>query len=167
MLSETQSSLRCAVILQCKAELGLGNADKVLKALNPNVLQNNFIGDDIIELIAEAHFHNGDVDQAIEVAEKAQGYSTDGSQNSQRLQLYQDVQLLISTGHIAAKERMFSKAVESFSTAINKCGDILPPTAVLREKLFLLHSEADFNAEEFPPGLDDTARGVALDNTLM
>ncbi|KAI2503868.1 hypothetical protein MHU86_10593 [Fragilaria crotonensis] len=65
LLLETQSSLRHAVILQCEAELGLGNADVVLEALNPDILQNDFMGGHVIELIAEAHFQNGHTDKAI------------------------------------------------------------------------------------------------------
>jgi tetratricopeptide (TPR) repeat protein len=167
LLAETRSPLRHAVILQCKAELGLGKADKVLKLLNPDALRNDLMGGDVIELIAEAHFQNGDLDQAIQEAKRAQGCSPDCSQKSPMLQLYQDVHSLMLNGQIAAKERRFDKAVESFSTAIDKCEDVIPPTSSLLRVLFLHLSEADFNAEDYPRCLDETARAIALDNTLM
>lgn len=71
------------------------------------------------------------------------------------------------TGQIAAKERRFTKAVESLSTAINKCDDVLPSKAALLQKLLLLRSEAYLQTKEFPPCLDDTARVIEWDDTCV
>jgi tetratricopeptide (TPR) repeat protein len=165
LLAETQSSLRYAVFLQCKAELGLGEADKALRTLNLDIFQNDLIGGDVVELVAEAHFQNGDLDKAILEARKAQGCSPDCSQKSARLQLYQDVHSLMLTAQIAAKERRFAKVVEACSSAIIKCGVVLPLKAVLLQKLYLLRSGAYLQAEELPQCLDDTAFVIALDDT--
>lgn len=103
-----------------------------------------------MDLIAEAHFQNGDVDKAIREAHRARASSPNKNQKSSKLALYRDVHTWILAGQCDAKDGKFGEAAESFSSAIGACDDILPPNAILSQNLFLLRSEACLKAREVP-----------------
>ena len=164
-LSKMKLKTKNALILECKADLGLGNANYVIETLKSKILSIDIKDAEALELVAQAHFQNGDLDEAIQQAQSARHCRTDRNEMKPNLQTYQEVQLGSILGRSALHEKKYDKAVQGFSKAINGCADHLPNKSALLHSLLVFRAQAYLLAHKFEDCLEDTKKIITSDDT--
>ena len=167
LLSKSKYTSRPAIILECKADLGLGDADEVIQKLTSKILSVDATDSKVLELVAEAHFQNGNLNEAVQVTQSACFHSPENKATSGNLKAYQEIQMCIMSGQSSMAEKQYYKAVNAFSSAIQQCNDRLPNNSALRQSLFLSRAEASLLAQSYHACLDDTNIVLSHDDTCI
>lgn len=166
-LKKMQQTNNEAILLMCRAELGMGSPDTVIETLSAKILNINSSHGEALGLLAQALFQKGDCEGAIQKGKMALTHRSHDIETKSNIRVFQEVNAARSSGRLASNENNFDRSVKEFSRAIKECNDFLPTKSSLRISLLLDRAQTHLNAGNFDASLADTNDIIVVDQNCI